>query len=96
MRMIYDAKTDPQFQDGYIDINEKRVRKMENGTEMPYRYMHGGFTGTAVRFSLCFPEKEAYEGRFYQYLSPFLLHYSWRLLCGVQYGLWRCVYQYRR
>lgn len=71
MRMIYDAKTDPQFQDGYIDINEKRVRKMENGTEMPYRYMHGGFTGTAVRFSLCFPEKEAYEGRFYQYLSPF-------------------------
>ena len=71
MREIYDAKTDEQFQKGYIDIDENRVRKMEDGTEIPYRYMHGGFEGTAVKFSFCFPEKEAYEGRFYQYLSPF-------------------------
>lgn len=33
--------------------------------------MHGGFQGTNVRFSFCFPEKDRYEGRFYQYLSPF-------------------------
>lgn len=71
MRQIYDAKMDAQFQDGYIDIEEKRVRKMEDGKEVPYRYMHGGFNGTTVRFSFCFPEKAAYEGRFYQYLSPF-------------------------
>ncbi len=71
MREIYDAKKDPQFQKGYIDIDEERVRKLEDGREIPYRYMHGGFEGTAVRFSFCFPEKKAYEGRFYQYLSPF-------------------------
>lgn len=70
-REIYDAKKDAQFQNGYIDIDEMRVRSLEDGTELSYRYMHGGFEGTSVRFSFCFPQKEDYEGRFYQYLSPF-------------------------
>lgn len=68
---IYDAKQDEQFSNGYIDIDEERTRRLDNGTELPYRYMHGGFKGTPVRFSFCYPSKEAYEGRFYQYLSPF-------------------------
>lgn len=71
MNEIYDAKKDAQFRKGYIDIDEMRVRKLDNGREIPYRYMHGGFEGTAVRFSFCYPPKENYEGRFYQYLSPF-------------------------
>lgn len=71
MKEIYDAKKDPEFQGGYIDVDEMRVRRLEDGTEIPFRYMHGGFTGTPVRFSFCFPEKENYEERFYQYLSPF-------------------------
>lgn len=71
MSEIYDAKKDPQFRQGFIDIDEMRTRKLEDGRELPYRYMHGGFEGTDVKFSFCFPEKEAYEGRFYQYLSPF-------------------------
>lgn len=68
---LYDAKMDKEFSKGYVDIDEKRVRKLDDGTMLPFRYMHGGFEGTTVKFSFCFPEKEAYEGRFYQYLSPF-------------------------
>ena len=73
MKEVYDAKLDPQFSAdrGFIDIDEMRTRKLSDGTVLPYRYMHGGFTDTAVKFSFCFPVKEQYEGRFYQYLSPF-------------------------
>jgi hypothetical protein len=71
MKEIYDAKNDPQFSKGYIDIDEIKIRKLENGSEIKYRYIHGGFEGTSVRFSFCYPEKEMYEERFYQYLSPF-------------------------
>ena len=44
MSEIYDAK-DPQFRQGFIDIDEMRTRKLEDGRELPYRYMHGGFEG---------------------------------------------------
>ena len=73
MKEVYDAKKDPQFcaEKGYIDIDEQRTRKLGDGKTYTFRYMHGGFTDTNVKFSFCFPEKEAYEGRFYQYLSPF-------------------------
>ncbi len=71
MSEIYDAKQDEQFRKGYIDIDEMRTRRLDDGREYPFRYMHGGFEGTPVKFSFCFPEKEQYEGRFYQYLSPF-------------------------
>ena len=71
MSDIYDAKLDPQFQEGYIDIDKEDTRTLPDGTKITYRYLHGGFTGTDVKFSFCFPKKEAYEGRFYQYLSPF-------------------------
>lgn len=71
MKEIYDAKNDIQFSKGYIDIDETKIRKLENGVDIKYRYIHGGFEGTSVRFSFCYPEKEVYEERFYQYLSPF-------------------------
>lgn len=68
---IYDAKKDPQFSKGYIDIDKTDYRELPDGTRLEYRYMHGGFEGTDVHFSFCFPKKEDYEGRFYQFLSPF-------------------------
>ena len=68
---VYDARTDEQFSKGYIDIDEMRTRRLDDGKELPFRYMHGGFEGTPVKFSFCFPMREQYEGRFYQYLSPF-------------------------
>lgn len=60
----YDAKTDPQFQKPYIDIDEWRERGEE------FRYVHGGFEGTDLRFSFFFPKKEKYQGRFYQFMPP--------------------------
>lgn len=68
---VYDAKTDPQFQKGYIDIDKEELRELPDGTKLAYRYLHGGFEGTRVKFSFFYPPKENYEGRFYQYLSPF-------------------------
>lgn len=68
---IYDATKDEQFSKGYIDIDEMRTRSLDDGRQIPFRYMHGGFEGTPVKFSFCFPQEEEYEERFYQYLSPF-------------------------
>ena len=71
MAEIYDGKNDPEFSRGIIDQDEMRVRDLGNGKQAAYRFLHGYFQGTNVKFSFCFPEKETYQGRFYQYLSPF-------------------------
>ncbi len=70
-KTIYDPKADPRFQTPRIDIDEWRERFSPDGTRYPYRYMHGFFEGTNVKFSFFFPEKAQYQGRFHQYLSPF-------------------------
>ncbi len=69
--VIYDPKTDPRFQKPYIDADEWRERPMPDGSVIPFRYIHGGFEDTGVKFLFCFPEAKRYQGRFYQYLSPF-------------------------
>jgi hypothetical protein len=55
---------DPLFQQPYVDVQEWR--------DAPVRhfYVHGGFTGTDTRFSYYFPEAAAYEGRFFQHVTP--------------------------
>lgn len=63
---MYNPKEDPVFQNPYIDIEEERVRN-----EITFCYIHGGFEGTNVKFSFCFPKKENYQGRFFHFLSPF-------------------------
>lgn len=70
-KVIYDVKSDPDYKDAYIDLKEMRVRVLEDGTQIPYHYVHGGFKKKGVKFSFCFPEKEQYKGRFFHYLSPF-------------------------
>lgn len=70
-KQIYDAKSDSYYQKPYIDVDELRERPMPDKSTMPYRYVHGGFQETNVKFSFCFPMKEQYKGRFYQYLCPF-------------------------
>lgn len=67
----YNALKDPDFCKGYIDEDEIKERILDDGRVLKYRYMHGGFEGTGIKFSFSFPMKECYEGRFYQYLSPF-------------------------
>jgi len=53
---------DPLFSKPYIDIDEWRDEPVR------HRYIHGGFKGTDTRFSIYFPPKEQYDGRFFQYL----------------------------
>ncbi len=69
-KKLYKPLEDSYYADPYIDVEEWR--------ELPIRhyYVHGGFRGTDVngsnecRFCFYFPEADAYENRFFQYLSP--------------------------
>lgn len=70
-KVIYHAKQDPAYQSPFVDVDEVRTRTAPNGETLSYRYIHGGFEETNVKFSFCFPEKAAFQGRFFQYLSPF-------------------------
>lgn len=47
----------------YIDVDEWRDEPVR------HRYVHGGFKDTDLLFSLYFPPKENYEGRFFQPLQ---------------------------
>jgi len=70
-KLIYDAKLDPSMQNYYLDADEMRQRVLADGRVLPYRYVHGGIQEYAIKFIFCFPPKESYQGRFFQYLSPF-------------------------
>lgn len=61
---LYTPLTDPQFQKPYVDQREHR------DTPLPHLYVHGGYEGTELRFCFFFPEKEAYQGRFFQFMAP--------------------------
>lgn len=56
---------DTLFKSPFIDVDEIRENPVR------HRYVHGGFSGTETRFSFCFPPKETYQGRFFQYITPF-------------------------
>lgn len=56
---------DTMFKAPYVDVDEWRDKPVR------HRYVHGGFKGTETRFSFYFPPKENYEGRFFQYITPF-------------------------
>lgn len=56
---------DTLFNKPFIDMDEWREKPVR------HRYIHGGFEGTDTRFSFYFPPKEQYEGRFFQYVTPF-------------------------
>lgn len=58
------AGSDTLFSKPYIDLDEWREKPVK------HRYVHGGFLGTDTRFSFYFPEKDHYQGRFYQYITP--------------------------
>lgn len=56
---------DEMFTQPFVDKDE-----MRNDGSFRYRYIHGGFTGTDTRFSFHFPENAAWQGRFFQYITP--------------------------
>ena len=55
---------DELFREPYVDIDEWRA------APAAHRYVHGGFRGTDTRFSFYFPAAEAYQGRFFQHVTP--------------------------
>jgi hypothetical protein len=55
---------DPPFADPYVDVDEWRDAPVR------HRYVHGGFKGTDTRFSFYLPQKEQYQGRFFQHVTP--------------------------
>ncbi len=56
---------DTLFTSPFIDVDEWRDNPVR------HRYIHGGFNGNGTKFSFYFPSKEQYEGRFFQYITPF-------------------------
>lgn len=68
---IYHAMDDPKMQKMVIDTQEKRERELSDGTKIPFLYIHGSIPDNEIKFILCIPGKDQYEGRFFQYLSPF-------------------------
>ena len=55
---------DPLLKEPYLDLDEWREQPVR------HRYVHGGFKGTEARFSIYFPPKEQYQGRFFQHITP--------------------------
>lgn len=62
------APKDTLFQEPFVDVDEWRDKPVR------HRYVHGGFKGTNTRFSFYFPPREQYQGRFFQYITPFPDH----------------------
>jgi hypothetical protein len=55
---------DRTFEAPYVDVDEWR------DVPVRHRYVHGGFADTETRFSIYLPPAEAYEGRFFQHITP--------------------------
>jgi hypothetical protein len=56
--------SDEMFSAPYVDVDEWR------DVPVRHRYVHGGFSGTETRFSIYLPPEDAYEGRFFQHITP--------------------------
>src|SRR5215831_7154178 len=54
---------DPKYGEPLIDVDEWRDAPVR------HRYVHGGFKGSDLLFSMYFPPKEQYQGRFFQPLQ---------------------------
>lgn len=66
-KAAFDIKDESEYTKPFIDRDE-----IQETSGIKIRVFHGGFEDTALKFSICFPaEESAFEGRFFQYLSPF-------------------------
>ena len=62
--LITGDSVDPFFEDLFVEVDEARQ------DPVPHRYVHGGFRGTAARFSCYFPPESQYRGRFFHNTYP--------------------------
>lgn len=56
--------SDTVFKAPYIDVDKTITKPVK------CRYIHGGFAD-GTKFSFYFPDKKKYQGRFFQYITPF-------------------------
>jgi hypothetical protein len=56
--------TDQLYETPFVDVDEWRDEPVR------HRYVHGGFEGSDLRFSLYFPPAARYDGRFFHPLMP--------------------------
>lgn len=63
--------TDPGLTTPYTDKDEQRTTTdPATKVKVSYRYIHGGFKDTKSTFSLYFPAKAKYQGRFFEQTYP--------------------------
>lgn len=60
MTTVNELYPDALYVEPFIDVDEQRDEPE------PHRYVHGGFVGTDLRFSIYLPPADRYEGRFLQ------------------------------
>lgn len=63
--------SDPELNRPYIDVKRPgTITDSRSGITVGYTYVHGGFTGSKVRFAFYFPTAAKYRGRFFQTTYP--------------------------
>ncbi|MBW8784483.1 MAG: hypothetical protein JF593_07560 [Novosphingobium sp.] len=64
---------DPVLSKPYVDIKRTgTITDAKTGIKVEFLYVHGGFTGTAAKFSYYFPASNSYKGRFFETTYPTL------------------------
>ncbi len=64
---------DPVLDQPYIDEDQLgTITDPTTGVTVSFRYIHGGFTGSAARFAFYFPAPDMYRGRFFETTYPTL------------------------
>ncbi len=61
---LYNPAQDELFTRPFVDLDEWR------DSPVRHRYIHGGFEGNDTKYSFYFPTPEAYQKRFFYFLSP--------------------------
>jgi len=68
---ITEICVDPLLTTPYTDVDETRTTTDPlTKVKVGYRYIHGGFEGTKSTFSMYFPAKAKYQGRFFEETYP--------------------------
>lgn len=70
-KAIYHARDDEVYRHPIIDADEWQTRQILGKNPQKYRFLHGYFENTKVKFSICAPEIDVFAFRFYQHISPF-------------------------
>jgi hypothetical protein len=70
---ITETCVDPDLAQPYVDVKRPgTITDAKAGVTVNFLYVHGGFKGTDTRFSFYFPDKDKYQGRFFQTTYPTL------------------------